>query len=382
MMKRIAPLLLLLFILPCAPAAMAKDDLDDQLQRVERNIEQTRHGIERVRDKTDKAAQALNRLQKQLITTAGDIQSLQNTLQDLDKKTAHLEQQKAENRVALSLLEAQIGSLGSAAYRLQTRPQALVMFQQGSQIDQLRLSSLLHKIVPGIQHRGAEIRAHLERANTLQAQIDDHRQQTDRIRHKLTERETRMRAMVNDRQHILRRGQAWLDQETRRLQQLSSQARSIQELIAGLPSLSGQGGTIPQPTVTQISPTLPSIERETLRLPVSGLVDSGFGDINALGGQSRGMEILGAENAPVVAPFSGIIRYTGDFLSYHGLVIIEHEGGYHSLISGMKEIQVQPGQPIVSGEPIGILEGSESGRSVLYFELRKSGRPIDPRRLL
>lgn len=365
------------FVLFLAGPALA-DDLGDQLNRVEQEIETRQHGIERIRDKTDQATAALGRLQKQMVKTAADIHTLQNNLAMLDQKAKELRQQQWQSDQKMAALNAQMARFVGAAWRLDKRPQALVMMQPGGQIDHLRVATMLSRATPALQEKGAEIAQAMQEAEALANQVEAHRAQTADIRERLRDRQSRLESMVTDRQTILKRGQTWLDQETERLRTLSAQARSLQELIAGLPSLGVAGHS----TSHIQTSALPDFDTETLRLPISGLIQAGFGDRNAFGGELKGMEIMGASGMPVIAPFSGIVRYTGDFLSYQGLVIIEHQGGYHSLISGVREIQVAPGQSIVSGEPIGILMGNESGQGVVYFELRQSGRAIDPKRML
>ena len=73
----------------------------------------------------------------------------------------------------------------------------------------------------------------------------------------------------------------------------------------------------------------------------------------------------------------GVVRYIGSFKQYQNLIIIEHKGEYHSLIAGLDQINVSLGQSVIAGEPLGITR-SQSASSILYYELRHKGRPINP----
>ena len=58
------------------------------------------------------------------------------------------------------------------------------------------------------------------------------------------------------------------------------------------------------------------------------------------------------------------------------MIIVEHGEGYLSLLAGLETLDVEPGQLLLAGEPIGVM--SERGEPKLYVELRKDNHPIDP----
>jgi septal ring factor EnvC (AmiA/AmiB activator) len=78
--------------------------------------------------------------------------------------------------------------------------------------------------------------------------------------------------------------------------------------------------------------------------------------------------------------------YAGDFRSYGRLLIINAGGGYHILLAGLSQIDVQVGQFVLTGEPVGVMEAaaksaqtkSQNTGPILYIEFRKDQRPIDP----
>jgi septal ring factor EnvC (AmiA/AmiB activator) len=67
-------------------------------------------------------------------------------------------------------------------------------------------------------------------------------------------------------------------------------------------------------------------------------------------------------------------------------LIINGGDGYHMLLAGLSQIDVQLGQFVLAGEPVGLMNGAPRGGKatppanapVLYVELRKDGRSIDP----
>ena len=68
----------------------------------------------------------------------------------------------------------------------------------------------------------------------------------------------------------------------------------------------------------------------------------------------------------------------GPFRGYGLLLIIEHGGGYHSLLTGFSRIEAVPGQRVVAGEPLGVMGTADPERPQLYMELRHNGQPVNP----
>ncbi|MSP01176.1 MAG: hypothetical protein EXR07_09040 [Acetobacteraceae bacterium] len=123
-----------------------------------------------------------------------------------------------------------------------------------------------------------------------------------------------------------------------------------------------------------------------LTMPVAGSLLRGWGDPED-GEPATGQSWQTEPGAQVVAPCGGTIAFAEPFRGYGLLVIIDCGGGYHAVLSGMDQIAVAPGRPIHSGDSIGTMRaavetaGSDPaavGPPVLYLELRKGGRPVNP----
>lgn len=126
--------------------------------------------------------------------------------------------------------------------------------------------------------------------------------------------------------------------------------------------------------------------RGRLPLPAQGRRVLTFGDKTQFGNTSKGIVLETRSSAQVTAPCDGWVVYAGEFRSYGQLLIINAGGGYHVLLAGMSQIDVEPGQFVLAAEPVGtmggmpkpVAGGGESGGPVLYVEFRKDGDPVDP----
>ena len=140
-------------------------------------------------------------------------------------------------------------------------------------------------------------------------------------------------------------------------------------------------------TPGRIKPAMSFTEaRGLLPLPVQGKRVLAFGEKTQYGNQSRGVVLETRYGGQVVSPSDGWIVYAGEFRSYGQLLIINAGGGYHILLAGLSQIDVQLGQFVLAGEPVGVMSAAakmqpakaQDSAPILYIEFRKDQRPIDP----
>jgi len=140
-------------------------------------------------------------------------------------------------------------------------------------------------------------------------------------------------------------------------------------------------------TPDRIKPAIPFPDAKgLLPLPVQGKRVLTFGEKTQYGSQSKGMILETRHGGQVVSPSDGWIVYAGEFRSYGQLLIINAGGGYHILLAGLSQIDVQLGQFVLAGEPVGVMSTAAKGPQakpqenapILYVEVRKGQRPIAP----
>ena len=147
------------------------------------------------------------------------------------------------------------------------------------------------------------------------------------------------------------------------------------------------GATLMPGSPGRIKPALPFAKTKSrLPMPAQGRQVLTFGEKTQYGGKSKGLVLETRNGAQVTSPCDGWIVYAGEFRSYGQLLIINAGGGYHVLLAGLSQIDVQPGQFVLAAEPVGTMSwwpqqakaAAPNSAPVLYVEFRKDGRPIDP----
>ena len=98
---------------------------------------------------------------------------------------------------------------------------------------------------------------------------------------------------------------------------------------------------------------------------------------------NNGIQISGPEGSPVKATQAGEVVYVGQGLRGYGeLVIIKHSEQFLSAYAHNKKILVQEGQAISSGQQIAAMGNTGTRSTMLHFEIRKDGEPVDPLKFL
>ncbi len=98
---------------------------------------------------------------------------------------------------------------------------------------------------------------------------------------------------------------------------------------------------------------------------------------------SQGIAIAGKYGQPILASAKGKVVYSGDGVrGYGNLVIIKHNRHYLSAYAFNQRNLVKVGQIVRSGSVIARMGKNNAGRTLLYFEIRRDGRPVNPLRFL
>jgi murein DD-endopeptidase MepM/ murein hydrolase activator NlpD len=146
---------------------------------------------------------------------------------------------------------------------------------------------------------------------------------------------------------------------------------------AGPPAETAALGPLPPPPVAAPAHNLPG--GRGFVWPVHGDIASPFGPKPG-GTQNDGVNIVARRGTAVHAAADGVVVYAGNELrGYGNLLLIRHAGGWMTAYAHNDELLVRRGAHVKRGQVISKVGGTGGVSSPqLHFELRQSGRPIDP----
>ncbi|MCS5568304.1 MAG: peptidoglycan DD-metalloendopeptidase family protein [Pseudomonadales bacterium] len=120
-----------------------------------------------------------------------------------------------------------------------------------------------------------------------------------------------------------------------------------------------------------------------IRLPVQGIVTSEFGFRRFFNGQPRsphsGVDIAAAQGTPVKSPARGFVVVVGNFFFNGNTVLVDHGGGFISMLCHLSEVNVKQQQRIEKDSIIGTV--GATGRATgphLHWSVSLQGIRVDP----
>jgi len=276
------------------------------------------------------------------------------------------------------------------------RPLALSALQPGSLKDVVYVRAVLDSVVPQIRARTAALRSELDRGRALETQaaraLDALRAGEGRLR----ERRTALAALENQQRLASRTARGAALREAERALALGEEARDLDGLVDRLgevAALRQELAALPGPVLRPQDLAVP-LASETLaaasavpspaasapppgdfQLPVQGRTLVGFGAKRDSGLASTGLTLAPVAGAQVVAPGRGRVVFAGAYRGFGRIVIIEHAGGWTSLVTGLERVDVAVGDSVIGGSPVGVA-GRRGG--AVTFELRHTGVPVNP----
>jgi septal ring factor EnvC (AmiA/AmiB activator) len=278
-------------------------------------------------------------------------------------------------RAQLQREQQPIASLLSGLVMMARRPPILAIADRGSTDDLVKVRVLLDATLPVIRSRTAALSSQLAEVRQLQASGFAAKQELLRSREDLVGRRQQfasleaqaLKAFASARGQALGAGDVALaaGEDVAQLRGGEAGSRAAWAIASGLAATD----------VAPPRPLAPEGGRSSVpfdyQLPAAAPVIDGLGSVNANGVRSRGVTLKTGRGTPVIAPAAGIVRFSGPFRSNDGVVIIDHGGGWMSLIVGVAS-PVKVGARISLGDPLGQALGP------IEVELSQNGRRVSP----
>lgn len=392
-------LLLLLVSLSSAATAASSEDVQDQLSGTLSELKSTSKKQKEIDLKQERLERELKSLQQETVDIASDAKKQEAALNALEEKEAILESQKKAKQDALDQRRGELSETLAAMVKLSAMPPEAVIAMPGKIQETLSAARALGVISKAVEDESRSLKQQLYELELLEQKIALNRKELMLNRDALVKRQKQLAAKLREREKMHSHLHGKSKEQKEKLAKLTEKSKSLQDLVETLEKSaaeeekenSREEESRPSPaSVRWHSPvgTTPKKPRKSraiadargrLGFPASGRVVGRFGSTSSGPAFSKGLMIETRSSAGVVAPYDGEVVYAGMFRDYGRIVIIRHSGDYHTLLSGMEEINCAPGQFLLEGEPIGAMGNPADGaKPRLYVEMRKNGKPIDP----
>ncbi len=389
------------------------------LESVQQELESGQKKAEELASQAAALTREVADLQTALISAAADVQRREREVTEIENTLATLSESESDKEVALKRGRKELASTLVALQRLSALPRQALLFGPETPIDMARSARLLGIVTPVLDSRARGLQSELNEIKELRQEMARRRDDLTSALANLAGENQRLSDLVAKKSGLQQSTQAETAATQQRLARLADQAKNLQDLISRLEQTETENPTPAdeapdgedqvaslepdapaKPAVTKKPADLRAFPKDITRLtaPVSGKMVKKFGAKTETVGTMKGAEIETRPGAQIVATFDGQIVFQGPFRGYGQILIIEHTGGYHTILAGLDRVVVDVGQWLKAGEPIGRMGASAklettepgnependsandtaNGRPRLYVEMRHDGHPFDP----
>ena len=357
------------------------------LRDARRQSEEARDRAARLAQQASAARDAAEQARRRAAAVAARIQQAEADIQAAQARIAIIARLQRAQAKRLAARQEPVVRLTAALQMMARRPLALALVQPGSISDAVHLRAVLGQILPVIEQRTAGLRAELARSRALRATAQ---QASDALAQAQQDRKAQraeLAGLETQKRLAARDYRANAGMESERALALGERARDIVDLMDRLEAagdlrerLTALSGPLPRPARPDKAGAAPP-ERDAMasgpppyRLPVVGQLVTGLGEVNDSGVRARGLTLAVQPSAQAIAPTAGRVAFAGPYRDYGQILIIDHGGGWTTLITGLHRLSVRVGDDVRQGDPVGV---TDNRRSDIIVELRRNGRPVD-----
>jgi septal ring factor EnvC (AmiA/AmiB activator) len=387
---------------PAKPPVTTGRQPDQELDAVRDEQRKSIETQQRLTTENSALAAERRRINQTLIDSAARIRATEDRIAAMEDRLRDFDGSEANIRASLEGRRSQIAEILAALQRLGRRPPPAVFGGVDDATESLRTAMSLKAVLPEMRSEANKLQTELaELAKVKRAKETEHNQLTAELAD-LARQQKSMESLLEERRAKQAEVEQTIAKERERAAMLSRQVDNLKDLIGKLepgsdaqkrPAKSQKAALSALNDPSRMGPAVAFVSAKgRLSLPVNGTKVKDFGTPDGSGTNDKGISISTRPGAQVTAPCDGWVVYAAPYRSYGQLLILNVGGGYHVLLAGMDRITVDPGQFVLTGEPVAtmgsgtrVASAAAAGSSavigspqpVLYIEFRKDGTPVD-----
>ncbi|WP_131829917.1 murein hydrolase activator EnvC family protein [Consotaella salsifontis] len=414
-----------------------------ELDQLSEELTLTGETVRKLDEEVAALAEDREKIRTAIIDAAAAQQQASARIGESEQRIGELAGQEASLKSSLLERRGLLAEVLAALERMGRAPPPALLVKPDDALGSVRSAILLGAVVPSIRTETQKLADDLSKLASVRQDMEVERQRFVAALTRQREEEARLKKLSEEKERLEAESRDRLGNANRRAQDLAAKATSLNELIASLDADlkktraaedaarqraeearlkaeeeqkrreaaekaagSDTNDARPEPSAEGEEPSydIASLRRDMMRIdepaapfstlkgrlsaPVTGGLRSRFGAEDSMGRPASGETYAAAPGALVTAPADASVLYAGAFRSYGQLLILDAGDGYHIVLAGLDEIDVDVGQFVLTGEPVGAMgakrlasaasDGFDAATPSLYVEFRKDGNPVDP----
>lgn len=410
-----------LAMLSVAPAWCA--DAKKQLQGIKKEIREKKQLINKTAEEESRVSGELARIDKRLKEKEASLVALKQDLKlvegGLEKTRGEIGVVQREAEARKLLIQKRLvsvykgGEAGTLRFLFSSEsfPQMLEnqRYMKALLESDRKLLSAYEERIEKLRHLKKKMESDARRKENLRGSIELTKRQIEEEKSSKTsflvhvrEEKTAYQASLKELEANSRRLQsivARLEAESRRNEAARRRAaaaaaarsqnkaqKSIQDRVQARVQKKAQNRPQDRPSPVALPPVTSggfAAQKGRLALPTQGRIIGSFGrhkhpEFNSFT-VSNGISISAPSGADVRSVYDGRVVFSDYFKGYGNMVIVDHGGGFFSLYAHNSKVFKRAGASVSKNEVLASVGDVDSSKgSILYFEIRYQGRPVDP----
>ena len=391
-----------------APAKLTPEEAAKLFEQHKNQLQQVEGEKDTLSRELDTVAFERARLKSELIEQAQRIRITEKKVSSVETEVFQLRAKEHEMRADFASRRAEMTQILAVLQRFGRQPPPVMVTERRDALNMVRSGMLMAYSFETVRPLAEKLSAELAALQALTAELDKKQERQKALLAELSRRRLEIEPTLASYREQLKSGQARLDILTTASARHTQAVTTLGELVAKLDrdlalqtnlgvyeaelksgaaiEIKPEAKKLAFVQPARLKPALPFQETKgLLPIPADGVRLRIFGGADSFGGVSKGIAIETRDRAQITAPCDGWVMYADNFRNYGQLLIINAGGGYHIVLAGMEQIQVNVGQFVLAGEPVAIMafqksagETAADAKPSLYVEFRKDQRPIDP----
>lgn len=345
----------------------------------------------------DKLKRNISRLEDKLQRQSQEKDNLHSQLKVIELKSTQLNSRIRQSRQQISATEIELSSLKKSQGQLQARineqsatiaeqiraahkmgsaePMKLLLNQQDPQ-QVARVLKYYDYVLKARSQKVQQFKADVDDLTTLVEKINRTKINLAKTKKNLEAERDSLATNIVDRTAMLQQLESSLQSDEKKLDALKSQRSKLEEVIDTVRSAAAD-----LVRSDQYTPFVSS--KGKMLWPVNGSLLERYGNRRTRDLRWEGWLIEATSGSSVKAIHQGRVVFSNYLRGFGLLVIIDHSDGFMSLYAHNQELLRNTGDWVQKGETVS-RAGNTGGLTepALYFEIRKDGQPVNPKKWL
>ncbi len=352
-----------------------RQEVEEQLIKIQAQIQKSQHQLEEDRDELGKLEKELRRSEQMLGQLNRKLNESESILEDSHQRVQELATQKQRLSKKLSVHRRILYTHIRSEYLYGGQGKLKLLLNQQEPTKLARTLVYYDYLQRARLRKIEQVREILLSIDEVQTGIMEEQNSIAQMKVELLNQKQRLERQQQNRKSILADLNARVSTEQVRLIDLEDDERRLKELIKNL------GETSDSMPILKEGQRFQEFKGR-LYWPVTGKPGNQYGQRRNSGpGKLRwqGVFIPSDEGNNVHSIFAGRVAFAEWMRGLGLLIIVDHGDGYMSLYGHNQSLYKHPGEWVNAGERIATVGNSGGNtRAGLYFEIRKQGKPVNP----